>query len=93
MYCVDLILQETEGVTVATIGNDAKNFPAFFTRSSKVPSPANVESVNQAVTLMQHHKDLNIASGVLFAVPIPNKFAAQGIEIENAIEKAVCEAR
>ena len=37
--------------------------------------------------------ELRLGSGMLIAVPIPEKYAADGAEIETAIQTAVIEAQ
>nr|CAB3265462.1 pseudouridine-metabolizing bifunctional protein C1861.05-like [Phallusia mammillata] len=83
---------ETEGVTVATFG-PTTDFPAFFTKTSGCQSPTNVKSVEEAVNLVQTHKNLKMESGVLIAVPIPDEEASVGEKINKAVEKAIMECR
>ena len=44
-------LQETQGVTVATVG--AKEFPAFFTAHSGCSSPLTIDSAQDAARLIR----------------------------------------
>ncbi len=48
---------ETQGVAVATLG--AKEFPAFFSRSSGHRSPHSVESVEEAAELVRLHRSVS----------------------------------
>ncbi len=45
------VLQETQGVTVATFGPN-RDFPAFFTPNSGVQSPINVTNAREAAELI-----------------------------------------
>ena len=82
---------ETEGVAVASYG-ETKDFPAFFTRNSGFKSPYNTSSPVQAARLIDASLRLNLGSGVLIGVPIPEAYEAEGSLIEEAIQKAVAEA-
>jgi len=79
-------------VTVATFGQSAE-FPAFFTQSSGYPSPYNVSNVDEAASLLTSHSKLGIHSGMLLAVPIPNKYAEMGDSINKAINMALDESK
>ena len=82
---------ETQGVTVATFGK-TRDFPAFFTAKSGLLSHTNVESAKDAAEMIHVNKTLNLGSGIVIAVPIPEEYAADGLEIENAIQLALREA-
>ncbi|KAG2468853.1 YOW5 protein, partial [Polypterus senegalus] len=83
---------ETQGVSVATFGKSC-DFPAFFVSRSGFLSPYNVTNEEEAAAMIEAALTLGLNSGVLLAVPIPEEKAAIGHQIENAIEKAVAEAR
>ena len=76
---------------MATYGS-SKDFPAFFTQSSGHPSPYNVCDVNEATALLAAHSELNMDSGMLLAVPIPNEYTDMGDTIDNAINEALEES-
>ncbi|KAL5251650.1 hypothetical protein ACHWQZ_G017128 [Mnemiopsis leidyi] len=82
---------ETQGVTVATLGK-TRDFPAFFTAKSGLLSHTNVESAKDAAEMILVNRTLNLGSGIVIAVPIPEEYAADGQEIENAIQLALREA-
>ena len=82
---------ETQGVTVATFGK-TRDFPAFFTAQSGLLSHTNVQSAKEAAEMIHVNKDLSLGSGIVIAVPIPDQFASDGMEIENAIQTALREA-
>ena len=83
---------ETQGVCVASYG-DTRVFPAFYTRDSGYKAPYNVTSASEAARLVHENLRLNIGSGVLLGVPIPEDQAADGDKIEEAIKIAVEEAK
>ncbi|KAI9251216.1 pseudouridine-5'-phosphate glycosidase [Sporodiniella umbellata] len=83
---------ETEGVTVSTVGK-TKQFPAFYVPDSGLQSPYNVESTMEAAKAILANHDLNLDSGMVFAVPIPKESAANAKAIQEAIDQAFSEAR
>ncbi|XP_068220370.1 pseudouridine-5'-phosphate glycosidase-like isoform X2 [Palaemon carinicauda] len=82
---------ETQGVCVTVMGPDA-TFPDFFTRNSGYKAPSHVESPYLAALMMKKWTELDMASGMLVAVPIPKEYEAEGQVIKDAIEIAVKEA-
>ena len=82
---------ETNGVCVATLGDD-HDFPAFFTRKSGFQSPHRFQDISEASAFIRNHNLLNMSSGVLVAVPIPEHASAEGEIIEQAIKQALYEA-
>ncbi|CAO3627522.1 unnamed protein product [Cunninghamella echinulata] len=83
---------ETQGVTVATIG-ESKRFPAFYTPDSGFNSPSQIKDISTAARTILANHDLDLQSGIVFAVPIPDKDAANAQAIQDAINTAVQEAR
>ncbi|AEO70420.1 uncharacterized protein THITE_2121851 [Thermothielavioides terrestris NRRL 8126] len=90
---------ETQGVLVATFsdgtdeaGRKGVDFPAFWVRESGVPSPAVVRDEKEAAAIILAQERLGIESGLLFANPIPKRFAISREEMESAIQLAVAEA-
>uniref|UniRef100_T1J6S7 Pseudouridine-5'-phosphate glycosidase n=1 Tax=Strigamia maritima TaxID=126957 RepID=T1J6S7_STRMM len=82
---------ETQGVCVLTLGQ-TREFPAFFTPRSNCYSPHNVSSPEEAAKLIAAAQNLNLESGILLTVAIPNEFSADGNEIEAAIQQSLKEA-
>lgn len=76
---------------VATFGND-KIFPAFYCRRSKSESPYNVRNAKEAANIIGCHLGLNLKSGLLFAVPIPEEFAMNEEDMNAVIDKAMISA-
>lgn len=71
------LLQETQGVCVVTFGEN-KNFPSFYTCQSGVEAPYNVETPAEAAMLIEKLFQLQLNSGLLLAVPIPEAEAMEG---------------
>ncbi|XP_078466773.1 uncharacterized protein LOC144730092 [Lampetra planeri] len=82
---------ETQGVCVTTFGS-SRDFPAFFTPRSGFLSPYNVETEEEAAELIASGLRLGLGSGVLIAVPVPDRHAVEGQLIEAAIQQALREA-
>ncbi|KAM8892240.1 uncharacterized protein AB9W97_012353 isoform 2-T2 [Spinachia spinachia] len=82
---------ETQGVCVATYG-PSRSFPAFFSPQSGFTSPCQVGNPEEAAALIACALSLDVQSGVLLAVPIPEEQAAAGQLIEAAIQAALSEA-
>lgn len=83
---------ETQGVCVAGYRTD--DFPAFFTPHSGLPVSCRLDSPEAAAALLESHRQLQVSSGVVLAVPVPADLAAEAASIEEATKKAVteCEA-
>lgn len=71
---------------MSVLGSDPK-FPDFFTRDSGHSAPCHVESPTQAALMMKKRAELDIDSGMLIAVPIPQEHEAEGQLIKDAIGK------
>ncbi|XP_038610760.1 pseudouridine-metabolizing bifunctional protein C1861.05-like isoform X4 [Tachyglossus aculeatus] len=83
---------ETQGVCVAAFG-ESRDFPAFFCRKSGFQAPYHVPTEKEAAKLIAGALELGLGSGVLIAVPVPPDQAASAQEIEEAIQRALGEAR
>ena len=70
---------ETQGVTVATLG-ETTEFPAFFTPQSGMKSDCQVRSPQECAKLIFNNFELGLNSGLVVAVPIPHNSAAYGVE-------------
>ncbi|KAL3529985.1 hypothetical protein ACH5RR_009307 [Cinchona calisaya] len=82
---------ETQGVCVAAYNTN--EFPAFFTESSGRKAPCRVDTPEDCARLIDANVKLNLKTGILIAVPIPQEHSASGKLIESAIQKAIQEAR
>lgn len=83
---------ETVGVCVATFGS-SKTFPSFYTERSEFPSPCNVENAAEVAQLIKSRNNLELDSGILLAVPIPEKYKEDGEKAHSVIEAALEEAK
>lgn len=63
---------------MTTYQTPQKDFPAFYTRNSGVKAPYNVTDPTDAANLIFTAKRMNLNSGILIAVPIPEEFAMNG---------------
>jgi pseudouridine-5'-phosphate glycosidase len=84
---------ETMGVCVATLNETgSKAFPSFFTAKSQYEAPYNCRNETEAARLIHANLMTGFNSGLLLAVPIPEKFSADDKLIETAICEALSEA-
>eukprot|EP00775_Hariotina_reticulata_P008089 gene8089-8282_t len=81
---------ETQGVCVAAYQCD--EFPAFFTRHSGCKAPCRVDTPEQVAGMIRASSELQLGTGLLLAVPIPEAAAAEGALIQQAIEESLAEA-
>uniref|UniRef100_A0A1B6M7Z3 Carbohydrate kinase PfkB domain-containing protein n=1 Tax=Graphocephala atropunctata TaxID=36148 RepID=A0A1B6M7Z3_9HEMI len=80
---------ETQGVCVATFG-PTSDFPAFYTRRSGHLAPYQVTSAEEAANLVHSLDQLQLQSGLLIAVPVPEENQLiDDVVMESAIEKAL----
>ena len=85
---------ETLGVCVTTLDSSGSTeFPAFFTRKSGHHSPFNCKSELDAAEMINSCRLTGLNSGILIAVPVPEKFASDDNLVEEAIRKALDEAK
>lgn len=80
---------ETQGVSV--FGYRTEEFPAFFTPKSGSKAPNVLHTPTQAAQYLLTLRQLNYRGGGILAVPIPEEQAAQGEEIEKAIQQSLKE--
>ena len=81
---------ETRGVPVVGCGTD--ELPGFFARESGLPAPMSVGTPAEAAALARRHWGLGLATGLVFAVPVPEAAALPRDEADAAIEQALAEA-
>ncbi|KAJ1654119.1 hypothetical protein IWQ61_005892 [Dispira simplex] len=82
---------ETQGVPVVTLGSSAR-FPAFFTVNSGYNSPWWTNDPAECASFIYTQKQLNLSTGMVVAVPVPDSEAANGRLIQKAIDQAIHEA-
>lgn len=69
---------ETQGVFVGTYQSPENHFPAFYTRTSGLKSLYNFDNAEEAASLIYNSILLDLKSGILIAVPVPEQFAMDG---------------
>ena len=89
-YALTLEYLETRGVPVVGCGTD--ELPGFFARESGLPAPMSVGTPAEAAALARRHWGLGLATGLVFAVPVPEAAALSREEADGAIERALAEA-
>ncbi|CAO4372605.1 unnamed protein product [Caenorhabditis nigoni] len=82
---------ETHSVNCVVYGEE-NVFPCFFTRKSGSKAQFQTESLEEVVEVLKTSKTLGLQFGTVLACPIPEKYAADGDLIQNAIDQAVREA-
>jgi pseudouridylate synthase / pseudouridine kinase len=83
---------ETQGVTVASYQSPGGDFPAFYTRTSGSKVPYNLASPEEAAALLASSEELDLKSGILIGVPVPERFAMDEAKINGAIDAALTAA-
>ncbi|TDL28610.1 hypothetical protein BD410DRAFT_738109 [Rickenella mellea] len=78
---------ESLGVPVVTFGR-SNDFPAFYSPKSGFKSPWNTDDPRVIAEIMDFSMQLR-RSGVFVAVPIPEKYEAEGAEIQKSVEQAL----
>ncbi len=84
-----LEMLDTLGVLV--VGYRTHDFPAFYTRTSRLILEHSVDSPAELATLARTHWDLG-GGGILVCNPIPEEAALDGAVIDAVIDAAVAEA-
>ncbi len=77
---------ETRGVLV--VGYRTRTLPAFTARSSGLPLEWSVDDPLQAATIWMTHRALNLPGGMLLTQAVPEAFALDDSEAENALRAA-----
>lgn len=69
-------------------------FPAFYCSktSNEIRAPCRVSSAKEAADIMEAQKALNIDTGVLFAVSIPDKYTLDPAVVDSCIHEALKKA-
>ena len=81
---------ETQGVPVITFGQD--DFPAFWSRSSGLPSPLRMDSAQEIARAFQLRHRMNLTGGQLVANPIRIIDEIAAATLAPIIKHAVSEA-
>ncbi len=86
-------LEYLETLGVPILGYQTDTFPLFYTRTSRLPVPARVETPEEVIGFAQAHWALGLESAVLVAVPPPFEVALPEEQLAEAIRQALDEAR
>ncbi|AHK01728.1 MULTISPECIES: pseudouridine-5'-phosphate glycosidase [Rhizobium/Agrobacterium group] len=81
---------ETNGVPVVTFGSE--EFPAFWSRSSGLPSPLSLNSPAAIANFQTTREQLGIDGGMLIANPVPEEDEIPREEMEIYINRAISHA-
>ncbi len=81
---------ETQGVPVVTYGQD--DFPAFWSRSSGLPSPLRADSAADIAKTFITRQQLGLSGGMLVANPIPPEHEIPADTLAPVIQQALDEA-
>lgn len=81
-----------ESYSVAVVGYQTDEFPAFHTRSSGLALGHSVDNLAQLTSLARQHFDLDVSTSLLICNPIEEEFAMTGAEVETLIIAAQSEA-
>ena len=81
---------ETHGVTV--IGYGTEEFPAFYSRGSGLQVDICCNSPQEVADIWRAKRALDLAGGLLVAVPVPQKDEIPAAQIEPQIEQALADS-
>lgn len=81
---------ETQGVPLLGFGTD--DLPAFYSPSSGFAANARVDRAEDAAKVIAAQKALNLSTGMIIGVPVPEDEALEPEMIESAISTATDEA-
>jgi len=80
---------ETNGVTIVGYGSD--EMAAFFARSSGLAVDQRLDRPEEVAAVIRARRELQLQSGLLVTVPVPEDAAMDSEEAERAIEQATRE--
>ena len=78
---------ETQGVTVCTLGGD--QIPGFFSTHSGVKTPIRVDSISEITDIMYANHQLELSSGIVVCVPMPEAESMDKQEIDTSLRNAM----
>lgn len=81
---------ETHGVTIIGYGSEA--FPAFYSRDSGLPVDLRCDSPEEVAEIWRAKRTLELAGGLLVAVPVPEEDEIPLAAIEPLIERALADS-
>lgn len=80
---------ETQGVPVLGYGTDW--LPAFFTPATTWPVDLRVDLPSTVANIIAARRNLDLQSGMLVTVPVPERAALSAAEVETAVAQATTE--
>ena len=78
---------ETQGVTVCTLGQD--QIPAFYSTHSGVKTPVRVDSISEITEIISANQQLQLSSGIVVCVPIPEADSVNKQDIDSNLKIAM----
>jgi pseudouridine-5'-phosphate glycosidase len=85
-------LEVLESLGVPVVGYRTNEFPAFYSRRSRLETSARVDSAAEAARLLGNQRALGLDSGTLIVQPPPARHALPSKRVERWIERATQEA-
>jgi pseudouridine-5'-phosphate glycosidase len=86
-------LEYLETMSVPVVGYDTDEFPAFYSRESKLDVSVNLDNPQDVVEFARAHWHAGLQSAVLVANPVPVTDAMPRSDMEPIIEEASRDAR
>lgn len=70
---------------------ETSEFPAFYCSqtSDKIKAPCRISNAKEAADIVETQRILNIGTGILFAVSIPEKYTLKPDIVDSAISEAL----
>ena len=78
---------ETYGITV--LGWQCDEMPAFYSRSSGLAVDERVDSAKEVGAVASARGEMGLNNAILVTVPVPEKFAMSGSEVEKILAEAL----
>jgi len=85
-------IEQLETLGVPVIGYQTDEFPAFYSRRSKLAVDVRVETPDEAAQVAIRHWRAGNDSAALVCAPVPEEFEIPFEEIEKAVTEAVAQA-
>lgn len=82
-------IEQLETLGVPVVGYQTEEFPAFYSRRSKLAVDITVETPREAAAVAVNHWRAGNDSAVLVCAPVPEEFEMSFEEAEQAVAKAI----
>jgi pseudouridylate synthase len=86
-------LERLETLGVPVIGYQTDEFPAFYSRSSRLKTSGRADTPEEAALIARTHWEMGFQSAVLVTIPLPEDLEVPRPIIDGAIQRALEEAR